>query len=49
MLVVLDGFAGIEDSSVTDLELGIVIERFADGVTLFDGGLNALEGFGEAA
>ncbi len=48
MLVVLDGFAGVDDSSVAGLELGIVVEGFADGLALFDGGLNAFEGFGEA-
>ena len=48
MLVVLDGLAGVDDSSVAGLELGIVVEGFADGLAFFDGGVNAFEGFGEA-
>ncbi len=48
MLVVLDGLAGVDDSSVAGLELGIVVEGFAYGLAFFDGGVNAFEGFGEA-
>ena len=48
MLVVLDGLAGVDDSAVASLELGIVVERFASGLAFLDGGLNAFEGCGEA-
>ena len=48
MLVVLDGLEGVDDGSVAGLKLGIVVEGFADGLAFFDGGVDAIEGFGEA-
>jgi hypothetical protein len=47
MLVRLDGFAGFDDRSVADLELGIVVQQFAFCLPFFDGGVYAFKRLGE--
>ena len=47
LLVVLDGLAGVDDGTVSGLKLGIVVERLADGLPFFGGGINAFESFGK--
>ncbi|MEK6237449.1 MAG: hypothetical protein N2C14_22280 [Planctomycetales bacterium] len=44
MLVDLDGLAGVDDGSVAGLERGIIVEGFADGLSLFGGGVHAFKG-----
>ncbi len=47
MLMIFDGLACVNDRSVAGLELGIVVQGFADGLTFLDGVVNAFDGFGE--
>ena len=44
MFVVLHGPEGVDDSFVASMKLGIVVQGFANGVALCDGGVHALEG-----